>query len=51
MEPIKNKYSNIDYAKDNVIEQINKHFKDSDERILDDIVYSIGMYYKLHSKL
>lgn len=41
MEPIKHKYSNIDYKKDNIIEQINKHFKDSDDRILDEIAYSI----------
>ncbi|XP_015185304.1 PREDICTED: uncharacterized protein LOC107071110 [Polistes dominula] len=41
MEPIKNKFSSIDYAKGNVIEQINKQFKYSDKQIIDEIVDSI----------
>lgn len=42
------KYTNIDYEKDDVIGQINKRFKYSQQGILDDIASSIGMYYKKH---
>ncbi|KAL2738894.1 uncharacterized protein V1478_001460 [Vespula squamosa] len=35
------RYTNIDYEKDDVIAQINKRFKYSQQGILDDIAYSI----------
>ncbi|KAI4495982.1 hypothetical protein M0802_008197 [Mischocyttarus mexicanus] len=41
MEPKENNYSDIDYKKGNVMEQITKYFKNTDENILEDIVHSI----------
>lgn len=40
------RYTNIDYESDDVLGQITKRFKYTEQGILDDIASSIGTYLK-----